>query len=143
MAATADAAAVSVRALPPPAGVRVRAGAVTWGWRVFLGSVYLILFGPLVILALFAFNDSNVLAFPIEGVTTHWFADAFRDNPMADELRRVLVARNHGPSLDWQGIDPLAAAPGRAEAVLERVIATRIRARFARLGIAYHSTSRP
>jgi hypothetical protein len=69
--------------------------------------------------------------------------DAFRDNPMADELRRVLGARNHGSSLDWQGIDPLAGAPGRAEAELERVIATRIRARFARLGIAYHSTSRP
>ncbi|MFN8234000.1 MAG: hypothetical protein U0V56_11225 [Actinomycetota bacterium] len=92
MAATADAAAVGVRALPPSAGVRVRAGAETWGWRVFLWSVYLILFGPLVILALFAFNDSNVLAFPIEGFTTHWFADAFRDPLLRESLKNSILA---------------------------------------------------
>lgn len=92
MAATAEATAAGVRALPPAAGVRVRAGAVTWGWRVFLGSVYLILFGPLVILALFAFNDSNVLAFPIEGFTTHWFSDAFRDPLLRESLKNSILA---------------------------------------------------
>jgi ABC-type spermidine/putrescine transport system permease subunit II len=93
VAATAEAQAAGVRALPPPSGIRVRAGAVTWGWRLFLGSVYLILFGPLVILALFAFNDSNVLAFPMEGFTTHWFADAFQDPLLRESLRNsILVA---------------------------------------------------
>jgi ABC-type spermidine/putrescine transport system permease subunit II len=50
-----------------------------WGWRGFLVVVGLLLFGPLVILVLFSFNDSNILAFPLEGVTTKWYADALTD----------------------------------------------------------------
>ena len=51
----------------------------TWGWRAFLTIVGLMLFGPLVILVLFSFNDSNVLAFPLEGVTTKWYSEALTD----------------------------------------------------------------
>ena len=40
-----------------------------WGWRGFLAFVGLMLFGPLVILVLFSFNDSNILSFPLEGFT--------------------------------------------------------------------------
>jgi ABC-type spermidine/putrescine transport system permease subunit II len=50
-----------------------------WGWRAFLAIVGAMLFGPLVILVLFSFNDSNVLAFPLEGVTTKWYAEALTD----------------------------------------------------------------
>lgn len=50
-----------------------------WGWRAFLAIVGLMLFGPLVILVLFSFNDSNVLAFPLEGVTTKWYSEALTD----------------------------------------------------------------
>ncbi len=74
-------------ALPAPAGVRARAVASTTMWRVFLGLVFLVLFGPLVILLLFSFNDSNILAFPLEGLTFHWYTDALRD-PL---LRRSLL----------------------------------------------------
>ena len=45
------------------------------------------LFGPLVILVLFSFNDSNVLAFPLEGVTTKWYGEALTD-PL---LRKALA----------------------------------------------------
>ena len=79
-----------------PAGVRLgipRAGRVrahdlvgAWGWRAFLGFVFLVLFGPLVILALFSVNDSNILAFPLEGLTGHWYADAFRDRLLRESL---------------------------------------------------------
>jgi ABC-type spermidine/putrescine transport system permease subunit II len=79
-----------------PAGVpltisaagRVRAHEllVTWGWRGFLGFVFLVLFGPLVILALFSVNDSNILAFPLEGLTGHWYVDAFRDQLLRESL---------------------------------------------------------
>src|SRR5436305_2015927 len=55
----------AVTALPPTTGVRFRSTAVTWSWRGFLAIVYLILFGPLVILMLSSINDSNVLAFPL------------------------------------------------------------------------------
>jgi spermidine/putrescine transport system permease protein len=50
-----------------------------WGWRAFLGIVMLALFGPLVILVLFSFNDSAVLAFPLEGFTLDWYSEAFSD----------------------------------------------------------------
>jgi len=56
-------------------------------WLAFLIAVFLALFGPLLILLLFAFNDSNVLAFPLEGFTTHWFVEAWND-PL---LRQALV----------------------------------------------------
>jgi ABC-type spermidine/putrescine transport system permease subunit II len=79
-----------------PAGVRLTiSGAgrvrahellVTWGWRGFLGFVFLVLFGPLVILALFSVNDSNILAFPLEGLTGHWYVDAFRDRLLRESL---------------------------------------------------------
>jgi spermidine/putrescine transport system permease protein len=55
-------------------------------WRGFLVVVFLALFGPLLILLLFAFNDSNVLAFPLEGFTSHWFVDAWRDTLLQQAL---------------------------------------------------------
>jgi spermidine/putrescine transport system permease protein len=50
-----------------------------WGWRGFLAFVGLMLFGPLVILVLFSFNDSNILSFPLEGFTTKWYSEALTD----------------------------------------------------------------
>jgi spermidine/putrescine transport system permease protein len=80
-------------AIPSPGRVRTRELAGTWGWRAFLGFVFLVLFGPLVILVLFSFNDSNILSFPLEGFTTHWYADAFRDQLLREALvNSVIVA---------------------------------------------------
>ena len=72
-----------------PAVVRARAHthANVAGWVAFLAVVFLALFGPLLILLLFSFNDSNVLAFPLEGFTMHWFAEAWGD-PL---LRQALL----------------------------------------------------
>ncbi len=73
----------------PRAASRARAAAVanTALWRAFLGLVFLALFGPLVILLLFSFNDSNILAFPLEGLTARWYTDALQDS----QLRRSLL----------------------------------------------------
>jgi ABC-type spermidine/putrescine transport system permease subunit II len=81
----------AVTALPPTPRVRFRANAVVWGWRAFLTVVYLLLFGPLVILMLFSVNDSNVLAFPLEGVTFHWYTDAFHDELLHSALVNSIV----------------------------------------------------
>jgi spermidine/putrescine transport system permease protein len=81
MAAVAEA-----PALPAPAAVRARAATNTAMWRVFLGLVFLVLFGPLVILLLFSFNDSNILAFPMEGLTLHWYTDALHDTLLRESL---------------------------------------------------------
>ena len=66
---------------------RLRRAVNRWGWRAFLTVVGLMLFGPLLILVLFSFNDSSVLAFPLEGVTTKWYAQALSD----PTLRRALM----------------------------------------------------
>jgi ABC-type spermidine/putrescine transport system permease subunit II len=73
-------------ALPAPAGIRARAVANTAMWRAFLAFVFLVLFGPLVILLLFSFNDSNILAFPLEGFTAHWYTDALHDTLLRESL---------------------------------------------------------
>jgi spermidine/putrescine transport system permease protein len=92
MAAVAEApGAPGAIALPAPAGVRARAVATTAMWRVFLGLVFLVLFGPLVILLLFSFNDSNILAFPMEGLTFHWYTDALHDTLLRTSLLNSTV----------------------------------------------------
>jgi ABC-type spermidine/putrescine transport system permease subunit II len=57
-----------------------------WWWRAFLTVVGLMLFGPLVILVLFSFNDSNVLAFPLEGLTLKWYSQALSDPTLQKAL---------------------------------------------------------
>lgn len=41
---------------------------------VFAGLYLLVLYAPIVLLPLFAFNDGTVIAFPLQGFTTDWFA---------------------------------------------------------------------
>ena len=81
----------AIATAPIPTSIRVRAAAATWSWRVFLAIVFLVLFGPLVILFLFSINDSNVLAFPLEGVTFHWYTDAFQDQLLREALWNSIV----------------------------------------------------
>jgi spermidine/putrescine transport system permease protein len=82
---------VGVGTTPSPSRPARRSLHVTWGWRLFLGSVYLVLFGPLVILVLFSFNDSNILAFPLEGLTLHWYTDAFHDPLLRQSLQNSVI----------------------------------------------------
>jgi spermidine/putrescine transport system permease protein len=65
---------------------RVRRAVNRWGWRAFLTVVFLMLFGPLLILVLFSFNDSSVLAFPFEGITTKWYSLALDDPSLRQAL---------------------------------------------------------
>src|SRR3954462_15007547 len=55
-------------------------------WRAFLAFVFLALFGPLLILLLFSFNDSSILAFPLSGFTTHWYTLAWQDTLLRQSL---------------------------------------------------------
>jgi ABC-type spermidine/putrescine transport system permease subunit II len=72
--------------LPSPAQVRTRAIVNTTLWRAFLAFVFLALFGPLVILLLFSFNDSSILAFPLNGFTTRWYTLAWQDTLLRQSL---------------------------------------------------------
>jgi spermidine/putrescine transport system permease protein len=84
----ADAARAAGVGISIPAPARTRAGelAAAWFWRIFLGALFLVLFGPLVILVLFSFNDSTILAFPLEGFTLDWYGRAFEDTLLRQSL---------------------------------------------------------
>ena len=48
--------------------------------------MFLTLFGPLAILVAFSFNDSTILAFPFEGLTTKWYSLALQDPSLREAL---------------------------------------------------------
>ena len=55
-------------------------------WVLFLGIVVLALFGPLVILVAFSFNDSRILAFPFAGFTMKLYSTALQDTALREAL---------------------------------------------------------
>jgi hypothetical protein len=75
----------------------------------------------------------------IGGLMLNTFDAAFHENPMADELRRVLRSRHAGVAATFAGIDPVAADPAEVAAALAHMITKRMRWRFKRLGISYHA----
>jgi spermidine/putrescine transport system permease protein len=53
---------------------------------IFAIAYLLFLYGPLLFLPLFAFNDSSFIAFPLKGFTTKWFEQAMADEDMVNAL---------------------------------------------------------
>ena len=45
------------------------------GLRVYAIFYLVFLYAPIALLPIFAFNDSTIIAFPLQGFTTRWFAD--------------------------------------------------------------------
>ncbi|MET0801893.1 MAG: ABC transporter permease [Actinomycetota bacterium] len=60
-----------------------------WLWLVFW-LLTLFLYAPLVILLIFSFNDRELVSFPWEGFTLHWY-QTFLDNPEILTALRVSV----------------------------------------------------
>ena len=58
----------------------VESGWVRVALRIASGLVLAFLYLPLVILAIYAFNESRLMAWPPPGLTLHWFGEAF-NNP--------------------------------------------------------------
>jgi ABC-type spermidine/putrescine transport system permease subunit II len=59
------------------------------GW-IGLGLLYLVLYAPLVTIALFSVNDSTVQSLPWAGFTTDWYRAIPDDEPLLDSLRYSL-----------------------------------------------------
>lgn len=59
------------------------------GLMVWMGATYLFLYAPIVVLAVFSFNDSRLLAV-WRGFTWAWYAAALRNPPMLEALRMSL-----------------------------------------------------
>ncbi|NJM82027.1 MAG: ABC transporter permease [Tabrizicola sp.] len=51
----------------------------------------LFLYGPILILPLFAFNDSRIVAFPLSGFTTQWFGEMWADANLRKALGNSLI----------------------------------------------------
>lgn len=86
MAQVAHPVGLGTTGTPAPSSIRLRRALNRWGWRGFLTIVFLALFGPLVILVAFSFNDSNILAFPFDGLTLRWYTTALQDPSLREAL---------------------------------------------------------
>ena len=53
--------------------------------------VMLILFGPVLMLALFSFNDSSIISLPWEGFTTRWYEKAWANEQARDAVLNSLI----------------------------------------------------
>jgi len=72
------------------------------------------------------------------------FADAFRGNPMAAEMRRV--EEQHGMAgrpAEWNGTDLANMEPEQMEAVLADSVLKEFKTRLERIGVDYHTPARP
>jgi spermidine/putrescine transport system permease protein len=77
----------------PPLVHRLRRGSPRVASIVITFLILLVLFGPVILLAVFSFNDSPIISLPWSGFTTHWYSVAWSD-PEAREavIHSVTVA---------------------------------------------------
>jgi spermidine/putrescine transport system permease protein len=74
-----------------PIGHRLRRAAPGVASVALVAVVLVILFGPVLMLALFSFNDSSIISLPWEGFTTHWYEDAWANQQARDAVINSLV----------------------------------------------------
>jgi len=61
--------------------------------------VLVVLVGPIILLTVFSFNDSTIIALPFEGFTLEWYRSALSDPGVRESLRNsILVAGIVAPS---------------------------------------------
>jgi ferritin-like protein len=72
------------------------------------------------------------------------FADAFRNNPMPAEMRRIEAAMGAADEpAEWNGADLAHMEPEQMEAVLADSVLKEFKTRLERIGIEYHTPARP
>jgi putative spermidine/putrescine transport system permease protein len=54
--------------------------------RIWTALIVLFLMFPILLIALYAFNSSNVQSWPLEGLSTKWFSSTFHDEAMREAL---------------------------------------------------------
>jgi ABC-type spermidine/putrescine transport system permease subunit II len=74
-----------------PFGLRVRRGLDKVGGRTYAILFILLLYGPLVLLAAFSFNDSIVFSLPWSGFTTKWYGEALADTNLRQALLNSVI----------------------------------------------------
>ncbi|NBE08635.1 ABC transporter permease [Paragemmobacter ruber] len=61
------------------------------GFRAYTIGYLIFLYAPIVLLPLFAFNDSRVIAFPLQGFTTNWFKEMWADVNLWNAVRNSMI----------------------------------------------------
>jgi spermidine/putrescine transport system permease protein len=61
------------------------------GLRIYTIGYLIFLYAPILLLPLFAFNDSKLIAFPLSGFTTSWFAQMWADENLWKALKNSLI----------------------------------------------------
>jgi spermidine/putrescine transport system permease protein len=60
---------------------------MTGGWlRIYAVAYLIFLYAPIILLPLFAFNDSTIIAFPLNSFTTRWFEELTTVRALHDAL---------------------------------------------------------
>lgn len=76
-----------------PARIRARRRAGSGGRISFVVFVMLLLYGPLILLAVFSFNNSVIISLPWSGFTGHWYSEALGNTVLRTALfNSTLVA---------------------------------------------------
>jgi spermidine/putrescine transport system permease protein len=67
------------------------------GLAIFAFAYLIFLYGPVLFLPIFSFNDSIFVTFPLKGFTTKWYEQAFADEDMINALVASLqeIGRAH------------------------------------------------
>lgn len=60
------------------------------GLMVYAILYLIFLYAPIMLLPLFAFNDGAIIAFPLQGFTTHWFEEMWQNAALLDSVRNSL-----------------------------------------------------
>lgn len=61
------------------------------GLRIYAIGYLIFLYAPILLLPLFAFNDSKVISFPLSGFTTSWFSQMWNDDNLWNALKNSMV----------------------------------------------------
>ena len=62
------------------------------GWfKVYTIAYLIFLYAPIALLPIFAFNDATVIAFPLNGATTKWFAKLWEEPELHRALKNSLI----------------------------------------------------
>jgi spermidine/putrescine transport system permease protein len=75
----------------PPFGRRLARRLPAVGSLLLVAFVLATLFGPVLMLALFSFNDSSIISLPWEGFTTRWYDAAWNDRVAKEAVLNSLM----------------------------------------------------
>jgi spermidine/putrescine transport system permease protein len=75
----------------PPLRIRIKRRLPGIASVMVMGVALLLLFGPVLMLALFSFNDSSIISLPWEGFTTRWYEAAWNSAEAKDAIVNSLV----------------------------------------------------